>query len=205
MNKIIICGIPMKERVDSSIYLSDDKSIPASSRQVRFPINAFLEETMKSDDCIKFLLLAKKDGYGNYKKNLDSFKEEFEMINRGIGATVDYVVIDTEFVQEKSVHEKLMGRIVDELEIGAHVLADITYGPKDLPIVIFMALNFSEKFLECKIDNILYGKAEFLNGKAVDTKICDMSPLYYLGAITNTIHCVEPGKAKEMLKTLLSL
>ena len=61
MNIIIICGIPMKDRVDPSIYVSDDKSIPASSRPVRFPINAFLEETMKSDDSIKFLLLVKKD------------------------------------------------------------------------------------------------------------------------------------------------
>ena len=107
MNKIIICGIPMKDRVDPSIYVSDDKSIPASSRPVRFPINAFLEETMKNDDSIKFLLLVKKDGYGNYKKNLDCFKEEFEAVNAEIGATADYVVIDTEFSEEKSVHEKL--------------------------------------------------------------------------------------------------
>ena len=160
---------------------------------------------MKNDDSIKFLLLVKKDGYGNYKKNLDCFKEEFEAVNAEIGATADYVVIDTEFSEEKSVHEKLMGSIVDELEIGARVLVDTTYGPKDLPIVIFTALNFAEKFLECQIDNIIYGKAEFVNGKAVDTKMCDMAPLYYLGSITNTIHCVEPGKAKAMLKSLISL
>lgn len=98
-----------------------------------------------------------------------------------------------------------MGSIVDELEIGARILVDTTYGPKDLPIVIFTALNFAEKFFECQIDNIIYGKAEFVNGKAVDTKMCDMVPLYYLGSITNSIHCVEPGKAKSMLKSLLSL
>ena len=205
MNKIIICGIPMKDRVDPSIYVSDDKSIPASSRQVYFPINAFLEETMRRDDSIKFLLLAKKDRHGNYKKNLHRFKEEFEAVNAEIGASVDYVVIDTEFSEEKSVHEKLMGNIVDELEIGAYVLVDTTYGPKDLPIVIFTALNFAEKFMECQIDNIIYGKAEFMNGKAVNTKMCDLAPLYYLGSITNTIHCVDPGKAKAMLKSLLSL
>ena len=205
MNKIIICGIPMKERIDPSLYVSDDKSIPVSSRQVRFPINAFLEKTMQNDDIIKLLLLVKKDDYGNYQKNLDSFKEEFDAVNAKICATVDFVVIDTEFSEEKSVHEKLMGSIVDELEIGAHILVDATYGPKDLPIIIFTALSFAEKFLECQIDNIIYGKAEFVNGKAVDTKICDMAPLYYLGSITNTIHCAEPEKAKGMLKSLLSL
>ena len=205
MNRVIICGIPMKEKVDIVIYSSDDRSIPASSRRVRFPINAFLEETMKSGDNIRFLLLVKKDGYGHYKKNIDLFKEEFESVNAEIGASADYVVIDTEFSEERSVHEKLLGSIVDELEIGAHVVVDITYGPKDLPIVVFTALNFAEKFLECRIDSIIYGKAEFADGKVADSKICDMSPLYYLGSVTNTIHCAEPEKAKEMLKRLLSL
>lgn len=205
MKKIIICGIPMKENVEPSVYSSEDKSIPVSSRAVRFPINAFLEETMKNDDSIKFLLLAKKDSYGHYKENLDYFKKEFDAINSSINAAAEYVVIDTEFSEEKTVHEYLMGRVVDELEIGAHILVDTTYGPKDLPIVIFTALNFAEKFLECQIDNIIYGKAEFVNGKAINTKMCDMAPLYYLGSVTNTIHCVKPEKAKEMLKSLLSL
>ena len=45
----------------------------------------------------------------------------------------------------------------------------------------------------------------FENGKVVNTKICDMIPLYYLNSVTDTIHCDEPEKAKQMLKTLLSL
>ena len=55
------------------------------------------------------------------------------------------------------------------------------------------------------MDNIVYGQASFVNGKAVDTKICDMIPLYCLGSITNTIRCDEPEKAKSMLKALLAL
>lgn len=78
MNKIIICGIPMKDRVDPSIYVSDDKSIPASSRPVRFPINAFLEETMKSDDSIKFLLLVKKMDTATIKRTLIASKKSLK-------------------------------------------------------------------------------------------------------------------------------
>ena len=205
MNKTIICGIPMKKVIDQVVYRSDDKSIPSADRAVRYPINAFLEETLKPSDELKIILLVKQDPHGSHEHNIGLFKEELANANASIGAKVSYTVIDTDFSQSKSVHEHLMGRLVDEFDIGAHVIVDTTYGPKDLPIVIFTSLNFAEKFLKCEIDNIIYGQASFVDGHAVDTKLCDMIPLYYLGSITNTIHCIEPEKAKSMLKALLSI
>lgn len=205
MNKTIICGIPMKKVIDQVVYRSDDKSIPSADRAVRYPINAFLEETLKPSDELKIILLVKQDPHGSHEHNIGLFKEELANANASIGAKVSYTVIDTDFSQSKSVHEHLMGRLVDEFDIGAHVIVDTTYGPKDLPVVIFTALNFAEKFLKCEIDNIIYGQASFVDGHAVDTKLCDMIPLYYLGSITNTIHCIEPEKAKSMLKALLSI
>ena len=205
MKKTIICGIPMKKVIDEVVYRSDDKSIPSADRAVRYPVNAFLEETLKPSDELKIILLVKQDPHGSHEHNIGLFKEELANANASIGAKVSYTVIDTDFSQSKSVHEHLMGRLVDEFDIGAHVIADTTYGPKDLPIVIFTALNFAEKFLKCEIDNIIYGQASFVDGHAVDTKLCDMIPLYYLGSITNTIHCIEPEKAKSMLKALLSI
>jgi alpha-L-arabinofuranosidase len=195
----------MKEKVDLTVYVSDDESLPVSDREVRYPINAFLEKTMTRNDELKIILLEKKDEYGHFQKNTEDFKQELNEANKNIGAKLSYIVIDTDFSQSSIVHEQLMGSIVDELEIGNHILADITYGPKDLPIVIFTALNFAEKFLECKVDNIVYGQASFVDGKVVNTKICDMIPLYCLASITNTINCVEPEKAKKMLKSLLSI
>ena len=65
--------------------------------------------------------------------------------------------------------------------------------------------NFAEKFLGCDIDNIIYGQANFVDGKPVNTKIWDMVPLFYLNTVTNTIHCDTPEKARKTLKSLLSL
>lgn len=195
----------MKERIDKVLYTSDDATLPVADRMVRFPISAFLEATLSSGDELNVIILVKKDNYGHYEKNVELFKTELTEANANIGAAISYCEIDTDFEQTKSVHEQLMGRIVDVLSIGSHILVDITYGPKDLPIVIFSALNFAEKYLDCTVDNIVYGQASFVNGKAVDTKICDMIPLYCLGSITNTIRCDEPEKAKSMLKALLAL
>lgn len=205
MKKIIVCNIPMKENVDLSVYKSDDLSLPASNRAVRYPINAFLEEELSANDDIKVLLLVKKDKYSHYEKNTTDFIDELNDINKEIKAKIEYKLIDTEFKQTQAIHEQLMASIIDEIDVNSHILADITYGSKDMPIVLFSALNFAEKFLDCEIENIIYGQANFVDGKVVNTRICDMMPLYCLNSVTETIQCNDPEKAKQMLKTLLSL
>ena len=205
MKKIIFCNIPMKEKIEKNRYQSEDLSLETSERAVAYPINAFLEKTLIADDDLKIILLVKKDKFGHYKKNAEVFKAEFFEANKEIGAKYEFKIIDTDFSEERAIHEQLMSKIVDELDDGSHILADITYGPKDLPIVLFSALNFAEKFLGCDIDNIIYGQADFVDGKPVNTQICDMVPLFYLNTVTNTIHCDTPDKARKTLKSLLSL
>lgn len=205
MKKTVICNIPMKEKIDPVRYSTDNKSLSVSDRKVRYPVCAFLEKTIRPEDEIKAVIIMKKDKYGYYSGNAEYFKNELEEVNSGIGAAIEYSLIETDFKETRAVHERLMGKIVDELQTGSHIIADITYGPKDLPVVIFAALNFADRFLECTIDNIVYGQASFVDGQPVDTKICDMIPLYCLSYITSTIRSGDPDKARSMLRDLLSL
>ncbi len=205
MKKICICNIPMREHVAKIVYSSKDKTLPVSEKPYRYPINSFLTQTIDDGDDLKIILLIKKDGNKFYKKNTEDYKKEIEDICENKGAKVEFVHIDTAFSQDKENHEQLMGKLIDEIEIGAHILVDITYGPKDLPIVIFAALNFAEKFLKCEIDNIVYGQAVFEGNKVVESEICDMIPLYCLSSVTNTIKCDDPKRARQMLKSLLSI
>ena len=205
MKKLIICNIPMREHVANTVYTSDDMSLPVSEKPYRYPINSLLSQTTNADDELKIILLIKKDGNTFYEKNTADYKQEIDEICANTGAKAELISIDTAFSQEKENHEQLMGRLVDEIDTGAHIMADVTYGPKDLPIVIFSALNFAEKFLRCEIDNIVYGQATFKDDRVVGSAICDMIPLYCLSSVTNTIKCDESEKARQMLKSLLEL
>lgn len=205
MKKIVICNIPMRKNVDSMVFASNDQSLPVSDRSFRYPINSFLSETAGSSDELKVILLIKKDGNSFYKKNTEDYKQEMKYICEKTGAKSKIVLIDTDFAQEKEIHEKLLGRLVNQIDTDAHVMVDITYGPKDLPIVIFSALGFAERFLRCEVDNIVYGKAVFEDNKVVESTICDMIPLYALSSVTNTIKCDDPERARKMLESLLSL
>lgn len=205
MKKTIICNIPMKEIVESSVYTSDDNSLSAVSIPVMYPINAVIGNLSKPEDEYRVLVLVKKDKYGHYEKHTNSFKAEFMQAINSNGDNVEFIIIDTDFDQSRAVHEKLMCSIVENIDDEASILADVTYGPKDLPVVIFSALNFAEKHLGCNVENIVYGQASFVDGKVVDTKLQDMSPLYYLSSITQTIKSSDSEKARKMLNSLMSM
>lgn len=205
MKKIIICNIPMREYVANTVYISDDESLPVSANPYRYPINSLLSQTVTGDDELKIILLIKKDENTFYEKNASDYKHEIDEICKMAGAKAEYITVDTAFSQKKENHEQLMKKLIDEIDTGSHIMVDITYGPKDLPIVIFTMLNFAEKFLRCEIDNIVYGQATFKDNKVVGSIICDMIPLYCLSSVTNAIKCDEPEKARKMLKSLLEL
>lgn len=205
MKKTIICNVTMKEKTDHCVYKGSDHSLPTSDRAVIYPINAFLEKTLTAEDEVTALLLVKKDPAGNYQKNAAAFVKELLLVNETVGAKIEFKTLESSFSEEQEVHEALLDRIVDELEDGTHILADITYGPKDLPIVLFTALSFAEKFLSCEIENLLYGQVNYKDGKPENPKLCDMVPLYYLNSLTHTVRAEESGRARQMLKALLSL
>lgn len=204
MKKILFCNIPMTIEISKRKYESYDISLPASESEVYFPVSSFLEKTLSENDELKAIMLVKKDKHEEYIKKIELFLEEISNISDITGAKIETITIDTEFSEEKSVHEDLLLSIIDLIDENSNIIADITYGPKDLPIVLFTAMNFAEKFLNCEIDNIVYGQATFKDGEVVETKLCDMIPLYFLNSITNTVQCSSAEKAKQMLKTLLS-
>ena len=195
----------MRDYVANTVYSSNDESLPVSASPYRYPINSLLSQTATEDDTLKIILLIKKDKNLFYEKNTEDYKQEIDEICKKTGAAAEFVTIDTDFNQDKENHEHLMKKLVDEIDTGTHIMVDITYGPKDLPIVIFSAINFAEKFLKCEIDNIVYGQATFKDNKVVGSVICDMIPLYCLSSVTNTINCDEPERARQMLNSLLEL
>lgn len=205
MKKTVVCSIPMRGEIDKVIYVSEDKSVPASDKEFSFPVNSFLDVTLKSGDEVSAILLVKNDAFSCGSKNAKSFVEELNSVCAKKNAKANITNIDTDFSQSKAVHEELMQAVVCALEPGSSIIADVTYGPKDVPVVVLSALYFAEKHLNCSVDNILYGQANFIDGKAVNTKLCDMIPLYCLTQITQTIKSETPDNAKEILKSLLSL
>lgn len=196
----------MKMNVVPSVYRNANRRLDVSDREVRYPVNALLENNLKAEDSVTVLLLVKRANYGDSEKNTQLFIEELDSINESIGAKIKYKIIETAFEQDRAVYEELLGKVVDEIKDGESITADITYGPKDVPIIVFYALSFAEKFLDCNISNIVYGLSDFdENNNPINTRFCDMLPLFAIGSVTNMAYEDNTERARELLNGLIAL
>lgn len=207
MKKIIFSTLPMKKTLNKMCYKVDGNSELAYEKEVIFPVNAVLARTLRKEDEVKVILVSKVDMEGNSAVNACFFEQELNVINEAIGAKIKYITIATPFVETKDTHEELLRELVANLEEGAELIADITYGPKPVPIVMFAVMNFAEKFFNCKIKNIVYGKVDFISGSTqpLNPVLYDITPLYYLNSITNSMEYKNSSEAVEALDILLSL
>jgi hypothetical protein len=193
----------MKERIDRFRYKVNGNSAIEYNGEVIFPINGVLASTLKKGEEVKIVLLKKEDIAGNSGKNTGEFMSELDKINANIGAKIEYKILSTPHDESREVQEKLLKEMVNELVMGVEVYADITYGTKSLPIIVFSVLNFAEKFFKAEIKNIVYGKVDFdKDNKPVNPELFDMTALFYLNSIANTIECKDGEAAKKLLDTI---
>lgn len=201
MKKIIFCDIPMKERVNKMNYANANSKEHKYKTPVIFPINAILAEKLKKNDDVKVVLLRVKDDGKKYsERNEALFETELNEINKNIGANISYKTIFTEFEESKSTHEKRLHEMLSMIENDCSIYADITYGPKPLPMILMCALTFAEKFFNADIKKIVYGKVDFIKDKngetqTVNPELYDVTNLYYLNNLMTSMKASSGNEA----------
>lgn len=204
MKKIVFCNIMMKERLDRCRYKVAGNSTIEYEGEVIFPVNGVLARSLRKDDEVKVVLLKKEDLDGNSGRNAGEYMSELDRINTNTGARIEYRILSTPHDESRDVQEKLFKEMINELVDGAEIYADITYGTKSLPIIVFSVLNFALRFFKVDIKNIVYGKVDFdKDNRPFNPELFDMTALFYLNSIANTIECENSEAAKKILDTIL--
>lgn len=206
MKKIIFCDIPMKKNLNAMVYANTGNTNFNYSKEVMFPINAILAESLKKDDEVRVILLRTKDKAGNSGRNSGLFMQELDEINSEIGAKISYETLDSEFKETKDIHEKRLQDMLDKIEEHTEIYADITYGPKPLPMILMCVLSFAEKFLNCDVKSVVYGKVDFDdNNKPCNPELYDVTSLYYLNNLTSSMVADNGKDARQSLNEFFSL
>ena len=177
MKKIVFVSLMMADAMNKRKYPVEGNTFIEYSGEVYYAINAVLAKTMKADDDIKIILLETKAGDKAGAKNAQLFMNELNSINEEnkIGAKISYEIIPSDFITSRSKFNDLYLKLIKNFEYEAELYADITFGPKSLPLLIFTAMQFGEKFYDCSIGNVIYLKAEF---KELYSKVVDWLKLY---------------------------
>lgn len=206
MKKIIFCDISMKKNMNAMVYAGTGNTNCNYSKPVMFAINAVLAETLKKGDEVRVVLLRTLDKAGNSGKNSGLFMQELDSINSEIGAKISYETLESEFKETKDIHETRLKEILDKIEENTEIYADITYGPKPLPMILMCVISFAEKFLNCEVKSVVYGKVDFDdNDKPCNPELYDVTSLYYLNNLTNSMVVDNEKDARQNLNEFFSL
>lgn len=198
----------MKKASDPKHYPVDGNSEIEYEGNVRFPINAVLAKSLKKGESVKIVKFITKDSKNNYLENSRFFNEELDLLNQGIGANIQYNEIIEEYSEDLRTHENRFRKLINELEDGADILVDITYGQKTLPILLFSTLSFAEKFYNANIQNIIYGKINYDSDNNIidgSQKIYDITSLYYLNTLTASMEAPNGETAKKMIDNFFEM
>jgi hypothetical protein len=195
-----------EQRIKLHYPVYDNKSLEYEG-EVYFPVNSVLAKTMQKNERVQVLLMKSMGGDNKSAINIIKFKDELDAINASIGAYINYKEITIPFLPSKDVSAETFRKIIGAIDQKSEIIADITYGPKPLPMVIFCALNFAEKYLGVRIKNIIYGKVEFKDNTLADCSqaLFDITPLYYLNSLVCTAHCDNPETAMKIIDDFLAL
>ncbi len=211
MKKLVFVSLMMADRMEKKHFPVDGNVLIEYPGEVYYAINAVLAKTLKADDEVKVLLLETKAGEEAGCKNAKLFEDELNEINASekIGAKIEYETISSVFITSKYKYNSLFMKLINNFKGEEELYADITFGPKSLPMVIFSALQFGEKFYDCSIGNIIYLKTEFVKTEDGRQKIkegsqliCDYTPLYQLNSFITTMQSSSGEKAKKAFEIL---
>lgn len=204
MKKIVISTLPLKAHIEKRVYPVDGNALIQVDEPIMFAVTPAVGLNLKKDDEVKVILLETKGGENGGDAHITNFIDELNHFNKA-GAKIAKAIVPIPFEETKSNFQNLFRTIIRELEQGAEIYADVTYGPKPVTLLIFTFLQFAEKFFDCSIGNIVYSKVEFSKGQIVDgsEKIYDITPVYLINSFLDVMEASSGEGAIKAIDALL--
>ena len=188
MKKIVFVPVRMKDDYRKVHWPVSGNTSFEYPEPLFFGLSGVLANTVKPDDELFIYPIITNAGDKAGKKNAKILEDELKLVLPPI-KKLEILPIECEFDEGKAKFKGLFKNLIRKLQQGAELSADITAGTKSLPLLIFSAMQFGEKFFDCSIGNVIYQRVVFEKGVIVEGSelLYDVTPLYMLNSFTSTI------------------
>lgn len=207
--KKFIFTIPRQnpQNLTSDIYKSADSKKLENNISTCFPILPVISSYCDNNEEIQIIALVatEKDNekvhYCNCESNLKKFEDELESIccTKQIKSKIS--IINVAFNETLETHLNTYYEIIEAIDDGDTIFADITYGSKPLPIVEMIAISFCTKnkdnvMLEC----MCYGE---MDHETKEKRLFDVTSLFYLDEISSLLSQSKISNPQKLIKGLI--
>lgn len=192
--KKYIFALP-NERAEKKYYRNDDVEL-----ETAFPMLLPIRLTAEQDDTVNVTLIITENSEGTRSNFLTLMMELKKLAQeRGFRYELTEIRISGEEAPEKQkrIFESLIETIGDDEEL----FADITFGNKAVPIVIFTALSYGYKLRRnTEIKTVFYAESE-----ADEPKLHDISTLFHMESVIHSVSRSVPDEPLSIIKRILNM
>jgi hypothetical protein len=158
MKKVFVTAVAQQFKFTPALYQTDNAELK-SNREEHYPIFNALENTIEPDDDIEFIII--KLPCEKLDENFMVLKERVAEFEAAHKTTITLTTIERGLEETENEHIILFNALTDALPKNCDIYADITYGTKPTPMIVFAALRFvSAVRPNTDVRLIVYGQIE---------------------------------------------
>ena len=194
MMKKYIFALPA-EKTEKCLYRSDEAEL-----ETRFPILLPLKATAEQGELVNITLIISENSPGT-SANFLNLMMELKALAEEVGFKYDLTEIRIAGEETPDKQKRVFEALIETLGDGDSIFADITFGHKAIPLIIFTALSFCYKLRQnAEIRSVFY--ADQSSGTPV---IHDISTLFYMESVIHSVSQSVPDDPLPIIKRILNM
>ena len=176
------------------------EGIPTAEGRFHMPVNAILPANIENGSHVRVVILESTRESIDADAIADLCRKETESVLSGKDCQIEISIVKNPFSASRENMGRIYKSLLPEIVEGSTVLADVTYGPKYIPLLIFSLLSYAERFLGCEVESIIYGQVFFdAQKKPYNPQLFDITSIYLLSSFSRYF-----GNSREEYDRFLS-
>ena len=170
-----------------------------------FPLLSLIHGYVEAGEAVELFVLTTQN-HEIATENYQAIDREATRLCGELGASCVVSRIGIPFDETVESHLETFKTLIGKISDGDTILADMTYGPKCLAIILMMAMNYGYRVCkDCTIECFVYGSKDFRDGHPCGKRIFDITSLFLMDQIVNELAKSgnrNPMKAIESILTI---
>lgn len=167
-----------------------------------FPITAHILSVIKKKEIFEVVVV---DSFNTEESrlNVNLLRKELEMY---FDKDFEFHYVNVDFGHEQKTQIQTFMRLYETFKENDEVYFDITFGLKPIPMTVFVSCNYAQRFIPgLKVCDVVYAHYEYGKDKDYVHPIVDVTSLFLLNNLIETISRFEKKNPMDFLKNVFEL
>lgn len=202
MKRIYFTSIPLNANfiIELKPLQTVGFTLKTDIKEYAYPIIPIIDATMREGDEAKIVVVRQTNS--EFNPNYEKFRAELDSLNL---ERIDVIDVAVDENQSEDLLLGLYKRLLTYTENDGCYYADLTFGPKTLPIIFLSVLTYVDRILvDTEITGIYYQEILRKDGKMRDAYLYEVSAIFSLNSIAYGLTDAPDGNREILFNMILN-